>query len=344
MSRTRRSRSTRAPATAAGEATRALAVAVVVLASACAATTPEAPDSGLGGSGAGGASGFGGGAPLVLEPIPDAGYTPADVGGYKLGAEIQAANIQGTLHAESSTACNRVRGIVRDFRGALPVPGGALQPDGHPDFEVFQGVKPTTGLVAEDLDPVSRKPVYASACELGVTISPTCPYGQMTTSAANFAQWYRSIEGVNLTYYVYFQLDQIDPMNPGTSTFSSIAFFPVDGTGWGNSGPGADGKQRNFSFTTEIHTTFKYNGGEIFQFTGDDDVWIFINGKLAVDLGGLHMSQVGMVDLDAQAATLGIQQGMTYPLDLFNAERHSTNSDFAFQMNFNFEDCGYIIP
>jgi fibro-slime domain-containing protein len=101
---------------------------------------------------------------------------------------------------------------------------------------------------------------------------------------------------------------------------------------------------RNYSFTTEIHAKFKYNSGQTFTFHGDDDVWIFINGKLAVDLGGLHEDTPGSVNLDQKAAALGITPGNVYPLDLFNAERHSVNSDFSIVLNFQFQDCGYIIP
>jgi fibro-slime domain-containing protein len=312
----------------------------------CASTTGASPDGGgAGTTGQGGAGGSPG-----LPPIPEDGYSmlPGDTGGYQIGAEeILAADIQKTIAATSSTTCNHLRGIVRDFKGALPAVGGSLQPGGHPDFEVFQGEMATTGLVAPDLPRdgeghtlPDRKPVYASKCELGAPVSADCPFGAMTTSAANFNQWYRSIEDVNKTYYVYFSLAS---NNLGLSTFESTHFFPVDGTGFGNSGVDSDGHtQRNYSFTTEIHTTLRYNGGEVFTFKGDDDVWVFINGKLAVDLGGLHTNITGAVDLDANADKLGIQKGTVYPLDLFHAERHSQSSDFHIDMNFAFQDCGYI--
>ncbi len=77
-------------------------------------------------------------------------------------------------------------------------------------------------------------------------------------------------------------------------------------------------------FTTEIHTNFQYNGGETFTFTGDDDVWVFINKKLAIDIGGVHGNTPGMVALDA----LGLTPGLTYPLDVFHAERHTVQSNF----------------
>jgi fibro-slime domain-containing protein len=110
---------------------------------------------------------------------------------------------------------------------------------------------------------------------------------------------------------------------PGTFTFDNQAFFPLDNLGWGN-----EGDPHNFHFTTELHGTFTYKGGESFQFVGDDDVWVFVNKKLALDLGGIHSAETGTIDFDMAAAQLGIATGQTYQLDVFQAERHTVESHF----------------
>ena len=87
---------------------------------------------------------------------------------------------------------------------------------------------------------------------------------------------------------------------------------------------GADNRNHNFGFTMKIQATFKYEPGQYFEFLGDDDVWVFINNKLAVDIGGQHAQVAGSVDLD----TLGLVVGETYPFHIFYAERHTSSSNF----------------
>ena len=73
----------------------------------------------------------------------------------------------------------------------------------------------------------------------------------------------------------------------------------------------------NFLFTSEVRLTFKYYGGETFTFQGDDDVWVFINDQLAVDIGGVHGEVSRSVNLDS----LGLSVGGIYEMDIFHAER-----------------------
>jgi fibro-slime domain-containing protein len=88
----------------------------------------------------------------------------------------------------------------------------------------------------------------------------------------------------------------------------------------------------NFSFTSEAHFWFRFDatGMSRLDFTGDDDVWVFINGKLAVDIGGVHGRQDGSVDLSVPATrtSLGLTVGKTYEAIVFQAERHTTRSQY----------------
>ena len=113
----------------------------------------------------------------------------------------------------------------------------------------------------------------------------------------------------------------------------------------------------NFSFTSEVLYWFKFDKSKTYtlDFVGDDDVWVFINRKLAVDLGGIHSPVNGTIvigsngngtttvtSFDSQGvattpttstANLGLQDGQVYEIAVFQAERQTTGSSYKLTLS-----------
>ncbi|VEP12022.1 exported hypothetical protein [Hyella patelloides LEGE 07179] len=195
-----------------------------------------------------------------------------------------------------------VAGTVRDFS------------DSHPDFQYRIG--DDRNMVTTNLG-VDRKPIYAH------------PDGSTRTTNGKeyFDQWYRDINGVNesMDYPITLTKQANDNFR-----YENTSFFPIDNQMMGN-----EGRNHNFHFTYEIHSQFTYEGGEVLNFSGDDDVWVYINGQRVIDLGGVHGRQNASVNVDAVAAQLGLEIGQTYDFDFFFAERHTTQSNFVLETSMN---------
>jgi fibro-slime domain-containing protein len=126
--------------------------------------------------------------------------------------------------------------------------------------------------------------------------------------------------------------------------WQTINFFPLKNRGFGMDCGGPSNvrypyptnwfdtacyKSTNYSYTMEIHRTFTYKKGQTFIFTGDDDVFVFINNSLVINLGGVHKALSDTVILDS----LHLTQGQTYPFDFFYCERCVAGSDIFITTN-----------
>ena len=200
-------------------------------------------------------------------------------------------------------------GVLRDFQ------------DNHPDFERTNGVDGFAYGLDHDitLDTLStdRKPQFN-----GGSFS--------TTTQTSFDQWYRNVSGVNQSTNYTITLEDLD--GDGIYSYYNDSFFPLDSM----AGFDDQGRSHDYHFTYELHSIFTYQGGETFEFRGDDDVWVYINGKKVIDLGGVHAEEVQSVNLDTIASSIGITPGNTYNFDLFFAERHTVHSNFKIETNIAF--------
>ncbi|MBN2803627.1 MAG: fibro-slime domain-containing protein [Deltaproteobacteria bacterium] len=252
----------------------------------------------------------------VLEPLQiiselPQGFTnanPADTDSSYGGYEVIGALDKNMVHDENSVCANIIRVIVRDFTKE------------HNDFQDAWNNSSVEMTLGADQKPV--------ASDSNNTLLET--------------EWYHNIDGVNMPFAVDLWLEPVGD----TFVFDSANFFPIDNFGFPDIYSCCDnnGCPHNFHFTTEMHTKFKYNGGEEFTFIGDDDVFVFINNQLVIDLGGVHEPKTETVILDDVAEKLSLQQGEVYSIDLFQAERQWCGSTFRIETTLDFSGCGIILP
>lgn len=225
---------------------------------------------------------------------------------------ISAFAFAAFLTGASDAGAAALTGTIRDF--CAPGIGGTCTQ--NPDFEgTIGGLQ--KGQVSPILGAIDNEPFFFGVPKPGFT------------SAANFKQWYNDVPGVNQSAPFSLPLTET-ALGSGIFTYSSSSFFPIDDQLFGN-----QGRSHNYHFTLELFGQMTYQPGDVFTFTGDDDLWVYVDGRLLMDLGGVHPAvteSFDSTDLDA----VGLSPNTLYDLAIFFAERHTTKSNFnittAFQI------------
>ena len=129
-------------------------------------------------------------------------------------------------------------------------------------------------------------------------------------------------------------------ISQGTGGTATVGFYPLDKLGYEQSGlltkTSAIDATHNGGFTLRGESQFVYNKDSnlYFTFTGDDDVYMYINGVLALDLGGAHGRNSKTVNLnDLDATKYGLKEGQVATFTFFYMERCSDASTFGIKTN-----------
>jgi fibro-slime domain-containing protein len=199
----------------------------------------------------------------------------------------------------------------------------------------------------------SSGPDGCAACPPGFSVchAPCTPWGEGNTQTC--AEYPNTDEPIYIDGNpLFFPLD--DHPDALAQKDLTLAKIPqeVYGGEWKDD---PSGKLRNFHFTSELTYWFPYKAGQTVDltFVGDDDVWVYLNRRLAVDLGGLHVPIEGSFSIAADGAlrmihgldgdvpvvqnstveNFGMTDGGVYEIKVFQAERKVTGSSFKLTLS-----------
>ncbi len=155
------------------------------------------------------------------------------------------------------------------------------------------------------------------------------------SSASAFSMWFDNRAGYNVSALRTVSLVR---GTDGVYSYSTPDFHPIDGDLYGN---GTSAHNRGFTYA--VDASFSYCGctGQFFEYTGDGEAWLYINGALVMDVGGVKVGARQYVDMDR----LGLTDGQKVSLKFFTAQRSTTSAALGIKTNIVLETtAGLNVP
>jgi len=237
-----------------------------------------------------------------------------------------------------------IQGLIRDQNPAGTNTANCAGTTGYigTDFGLPYGYYTPNekGLVGKECNGVNG---YTNCGRIGADRTPVYEYGAAQSpgknvkSNATFNSWFHDTpQTKNVPFTI-----ALTSIGNGAYSYSNSTFFPVDNNGW-DANCNVKNKH-NFNFCFEAHFRFGYMGGETITLGGNDDIWLFVDNKLVIDLGSIHPDASATVNLDNIP---GLQkstptQSYSYRVDLFYCNRQNSNSKFSIKTTAASPYCAY---
>lgn len=165
-------------------------------------------------------------------------------------------------------------------------------------------------------------------------------YDNVSYNALDGSISHISSSGVkNYTYYNTQAVMTSTPFLPatGSSTYrqTNSPYFRDDGVATRRSGVYNTYVDRDYNYAMEGHGQFIFNTDDnlYFNFEGDDDVYLFINNKMVMDIGGAHSITTTTFNLNDYVKECGLVDGETYDFDFYYMERHGYGANLRIETN-----------
>lgn len=171
---------------------------------------------------------------------------------------------------------------------------------------------------------------------------PVVRGGELTPNRGlrDVSRWFSEVEGESKNYIGALKLDY--DSSDASFSFHQNEFYPLDEVEFSKDDVvNKDGHNHLFTMSFAVPFTVLRSGNEAFVVTADDDTFVYVGNKLAIDMGGVHDAMVGRLEIrengeiyagvdgrELAYSGINVQNGDGSIVRIFHADRDEVNSVF----------------